>query len=196
MAIPGVKINPGPGGHSPDYRALKTAAPSFGFGSETRGDASAKQLKQMPGPGTYAVPGVIGNDGPSKTLHASLTYSPEAKEHAKKPGPGAYDGDVLRTRKQDPQYKLGTSQRPDLASGKKGPQPAPGSYNPSTTFTQTASQRWGFGTEKRLRAADAGQAPGAGTYTLPSRLQEGPSFQMGLKLERGATTNLKNPGPG
>lgn len=98
MAIPGVKINPGPGAHSPDYRALKTAAPGFGFGTETRADGTGKQ-KQMPGPGTYALPQMIGNDGPSKTLHATLSYSPEAKEAAKKPGPGAYDGDVLRTRK-------------------------------------------------------------------------------------------------
>ena len=49
----------------------------------------------------------------------ALNYSPDQKEHAKKPGPGAYDGDVLKTRKQDPQYKLGTGQRLDLAFQKK-----------------------------------------------------------------------------
>ena len=33
--------NPGPGGHSPDYRVMKTAAPSFGFGMETRKNSEA-----------------------------------------------------------------------------------------------------------------------------------------------------------
>ena len=101
MAIAGTRNTPGPGGHSPDYRALKTAAPRFGFGTETRKGPTATP-KWAPGPGTYAIPTVIGNDGPSKSLHAAITYSPEAKEHAKKPGPGAYDGDVLKTRRQDP----------------------------------------------------------------------------------------------
>lgn len=102
MALSGTRNMPGPGGHSPDYRALKSAAPRFGFGTESRKDGAVEKQKFVPGPGTYALPGVIGNDGPSKTLHAALPYSPEAKEHAKKPGPGTYDGDVLRTRRQDP----------------------------------------------------------------------------------------------
>lgn len=119
MALAGARGVPGPGGHSPDYRAAKTAAPSFGFGTENRKDNAVEKLKYIPGPGTYAIPTVIGKDGPSKTLHSALTYSPEAKEHAKKPGPGAYDGDVLRTRKQEPQFKVGTSQRLDLAFQKK-----------------------------------------------------------------------------
>lgn len=119
MAISGTRGIPGPGGHSPDYRALKTAAPRFGFGSEVRRDSAVDKLKWTPGPGTYAIPTVIGKEGPSKTLHAALTYSPELKEHMKKPGPGAYDGDVLKTRKADPQYKLGTGQRLDLQTRKK-----------------------------------------------------------------------------
>lgn len=131
MALAGTRNLPGPGGHSPDYRALKTAAPAFGFGSENRKDGAVEKLKYTPGPGTYSIPGVVGKDGPSKTLHSTLNYSPEQKEHAKKPGPGAYDGDVLKTRKQDPQYKLGTGQRLDLAFQKKQRfQQDPGSYNP------------------------------------------------------------------
>ena len=119
LAHRGTRNVPGPGGHSPDYRALKTAAPSFGFGTENRSHAAVEKLKFIPGPGTYAIPSVIGKDGPSKTLHSTLNYSPEQVENAKKPGPGAYDGDVLKTRKQDPQYKLGTGQRLDLAFQKK-----------------------------------------------------------------------------
>jgi len=39
--------------------------------------------------------------------------------------------------------------------------------------------------------------PGAGTYQIPSRLAEGPSYGMGAKLnDRSATSMGRNPGPG
>lgn len=56
----------------------------------------------MPGPGTYAIPTLIGKDSTSKTLGASIKYNPELVENAKKPGPGAYDGNVLVTRRKEP----------------------------------------------------------------------------------------------
>ena len=119
MALSGTRNVPGPGGHSPQYRTVKTAAPSFGFGTDGRRNGAVDKLKFVPGPGTYAIPSVIGKDGPSKSLHAALPYSPELKEQSKKPGPGTYDGDVLKTRRQDPQFKVGTGQRLDLAFQKK-----------------------------------------------------------------------------
>ncbi len=75
----------------------------------------------------------------------------------------------------------------------------PGSYNPIDDFTKTASQKWGFGTEKRLKAGKdtSTLSPGAGTYTIPSKVSEGPSYGMGIKLkDRSASGLLKNPGPG
>ena len=93
---------------------------------------------------------------------------------------------------------MGTGQRLDLAFQKKQRfQQDPGSYDPKDGFTKTASQRWGFGTEKRLRNGKLSQSPGAGTYSIPSKMVEGPSFPMGQKLrEGGSSTALKLPGPG
>lgn len=73
----------------------------------------------MPGPGQYQIPSTLGRDGPARTLGAALTYSPEIKESSKKPGPGTYDGNSLITKRQDPQYKMGTSSRIDLVARRK-----------------------------------------------------------------------------
>lgn len=48
-----------------------------------------------------------------------------------------------------------------------------------------------------MRNGRLSQSPGAGSYTIPSRLVEGPSFPIGAKLKDGsASALLKNPGPG
>jgi len=109
MTLKGSRNMPGPGGHSPDFRALKTSQPKYGFGSEFRNNKDVEKMKYIPGPGSYQIPGIVGKEGQSKTLHSTLAYSPETKEQRGKPGPGAYDGDVLRTRKAAPDYKVGTS---------------------------------------------------------------------------------------
>lgn len=109
MSTKGSRNVPGPGGHSPDYRALKTSPPKYGFGSEFRDNKDVEKMKYIPGPGSYQIPAVVGKEGQSKTLHSTLLYSPETKENRGKPGPGTYDGDVLRTRKAAPDYKVGTS---------------------------------------------------------------------------------------
>lgn len=148
----GGKYAPGPGSHSPDYRKLQVRDPSFGFGSGNRGDSSTSKLKRIPGPGSYALPNLIGKDGPSKTMGGVNRYSPELKEQLRKPGPGAYDGDVLKTRKQDPQYKLGTGKRIDHDFNRKLKFTAdPGAYDPRDEFTKIGASKWGFGTEKRNR---------------------------------------------
>lgn len=105
---------PGPGNYSPDSRAMKSAAPSYGFGKDSRRNGDAGKVK-IPGPGSYSIPGVIGNDGPSKTLGGGHGYSPELKENSGKPGPGHYDGNSLITKKQNPRFKMGTSMRMNLS---------------------------------------------------------------------------------
>lgn len=108
-----VKIVPGPGTHSPDFKKLKGAAPNFGFGSEGRADIAGKS-KFVPGAGTYSIPSRIGSEGPKNTMHATITYSPERKEGSYKPGPGNYDPDSNKIKKKEPAYKLGTGLREDL----------------------------------------------------------------------------------
>jgi hypothetical protein len=102
VELPTARVVPGPGEHSPDYKALKTSSPRFGFGSSKRADVTSEKQKQFPGPGNYDLGGVIGKDGQSKTMHGVITYNPENKEQSYKPGPGNYDPDPLKTKKKDP----------------------------------------------------------------------------------------------
>ena len=111
------KFIPGPGAHDPDYKKGRTAAPKFGFGSETRSkEVDAK--KNTPGPGNYSLGNLIGK-GQHKSMHATIGYSPERKENSYKPGPGNYDPHGLKVKKTDPQYKIGTSTRLDLGFSKR-----------------------------------------------------------------------------
>lgn len=119
MELPTAKVVPGPGEHSPDYHKIKNQSPRFGFGSERRSNAEIERQKYKPGPGNYQIPGVIGKDGTSKTMHSSLPYSPAMKEQSYKPGPGNYDPDPLKTKNTEPKYKVGTSQRTDYEFDKK-----------------------------------------------------------------------------
>jgi hypothetical protein len=68
----------------------------------------------FPGPGNYALPGITGNEGGSKTMHSVIEYDPLKKEHSYKPGPGNYNPDVSKVKKNDPAFKLGSSTRLDL----------------------------------------------------------------------------------
>jgi hypothetical protein len=73
-----------------------------------------ERLKYIPGPGNYKIPGVIGKDGPSLTMHSTIQYSPEKKENLLKPGPGNYNPNLSNVKKNEPAYKLGTSKRNNL----------------------------------------------------------------------------------
>lgn len=111
------KINPGPGEHQPDYKVGRNAAPNYGFGSETR-NSSNNLKKTTPGPGNYAIGSLIG-EGRKNTMHSTIKYSPERKENSFKPGPGNYNPKPLAVKKQDPQYKVGSSTRLDLGFQKR-----------------------------------------------------------------------------
>ena len=76
-------------------------------------------MKYIPGAGTYTLPGKTGTEGRKSTIHSTIGYSPERKENSYKPGPGVYSPDRAASLKKEPQYKIGTSQRDDLAFNKK-----------------------------------------------------------------------------
>ena len=105
VELPTARVVPGVGEHSPF---------KFGFGSSKRNPLAAGKSAQFPGPGNYDLGTIVGKDGTSKTMHGVITFDPDHKENSYKPGPGNYDPDVLKTRKKEPQYKLGSSTRLDL----------------------------------------------------------------------------------
>ena len=95
-------------------------------------------------------------------------------------------------------YKLGSSTRLDLEFEKKQKfQMSPAAYNPSHGLTMPAGSKWGFGSDVRKGIGKSSISPGAGTYQIPSKIQEGPKFIMGSKLENEKNLpSRNNPGPG
>lgn len=108
--MPGASKLPGPGEHAPDFKSIKTASPRFGFGSEKRASPINEKLAAMPGPGNYKLP----------NIHENLSYSMGIKlkgsmdTNSISPGAGTYEPDIYKSKKREPQYKLGTSTRQDL----------------------------------------------------------------------------------
>jgi hypothetical protein len=96
------KYVPGPGEHSPDFTNLKNQSPRFGFGSEKRASPINEKLAQFPGPGNYALQGIIGAEGTKKTMHSVIKYSPLEKEQSYKPGAGTYDPNIFNSKKKEP----------------------------------------------------------------------------------------------
>lgn len=84
---------------------LRKQSPKFGFGSDIR---KFNDKSIAPGPGNYEIGDIVGKDGPSKTMHSTIQYSPERKEGSFKPGPGQYNPDLLKTRKKDPAFRVGS----------------------------------------------------------------------------------------
>ena len=93
----------------------RNAKPKYGFGTSTRADIaggsngnvhkrtlsvdgkseSAFNMRPLvPGPGSYEIKGVIGTEGPRRTLAGRFTIDLQAKELNYKPGPGAYNPQV------------------------------------------------------------------------------------------------------
>lgn len=65
----------------------------------------------MPGPGTYELKNIIGNEGPMKSLSNKYKVDLAAKEKSLKPGPGDYEPEIKAVVKSSPTYKMGSSTR-------------------------------------------------------------------------------------
>ncbi|PHJ23555.1 h-shippo 1 [Cystoisospora suis] len=172
---------PGPGAYEPSNRPSSPSAPSYGFGSETRGKAVAYR---SPGPGAYDPNKQYARNAPQWSMPGR---KPPAKLDAF-PGPGAYE---IKLQSGAPAYGLGTGQRKTVSAPNT---PGPGAYNPS--YLGESAPQWGMGTGSRAGGAGAMKAnvPGPGSYTLPTKLQEGPQYSMGGRSE--TRKRDSSPGPG
>ena len=141
-----------------------------------------------------------GRDLPSYSMGATITFSPERKEGAFRPGPGNYSPSSSFIKKSEPSFGIGTETRRDLAFEKaKLFQTSPGQYNPKPEATKLKAAGWRIGTESRpgLVQKGAEKIPGAGTYAIPSRVAEGPKIGMHAKTDHVDQNKKKNvPGPG
>jgi len=66
----GLRGFPGPGGHTPDFNAVKNSGPKYGIGREKRRDLSNTTTK-TPGPGNYTIPVLMGHDGAVRSSMAA-----------------------------------------------------------------------------------------------------------------------------
>jgi hypothetical protein len=67
-----LKKNPGPGQYADTSNHLKSA-PAIGFGAEER---KYKDVKMVPGPGSYVHKEILGNHGPKYQIGGKNNYSP------------------------------------------------------------------------------------------------------------------------
>jgi hypothetical protein len=149
-------IIPGPGRYEPLNKDIlaKNHSPKFGFGtggrpdlatgapsslskqrsvSDGKGHSSSPTLRvNVPGPGTYEIKQVVGNEGPKRSLAGRFKVDLTSKELAFKPGPGQYSPTANASLKSSPNYRIGSSLREKyyLADKFKHELPPPNIYDP------------------------------------------------------------------
>lgn len=194
---------------------MKDKSPAFRLSRADRVPADPK--KDLPGPGAYEVkdkpngsackfgsekkervikPNIELGPGAYDPTHKSdaITYSFGSKQvdlafEKKKeiPGPGSYE---VHLRNESPSYSPSRSQRTDFTKEKEHV-PGPGSY-----YKVIREQLKGpkFSTASRKSLNPVNDTPAPGTYELPNKLSEGPSFSLYGKPRD--VQNITSPGPG
>lgn len=91
--------------------------------------------------------------------------------------------------------KIGTSQRIDLLKKENDSKPSPFDYNPTDMFVKTHSAAWGFGTSSRPSLNNKkNDIPGPNSYSIPSKIVEGPKYVIGGRTSVDKIDD--KPGPG
>ncbi len=167
-------IIPGPGKYQPGNTNLTSAnhSPKYGFGtggrpdlatgapsslsrrsnSDGKGHSSSPTLRlNVPGPGTYNLKQVVGNEGPKRSLAGRFKVDLTAKELGYKPGPGQYSPNASFSAKASPNYRIGSSLREKyyLQDKFKHELPPPNIYNPDFQKTKHKAPATGFGYGER-----------------------------------------------
>lgn len=187
---------PAPGAYESSM-ADKSRNPAFGFGSGKRGHGG-KSLASIPGPGTYALRGLTGQEGRSSSIHGKLQYKPIDKSGGLTPGPGAYEAHT-KNKAKDPAWGTGTSKRSGDVNKHILANPGPGAHSPTTNYVLRADPKFGFGSEQRKGPADGKKSvsPGPGNYNIEPLAfsTKRAQFYMGQKLPQVKATTAV-PGAG
>lgn len=168
---------PGPGQYN--VRPDTASGPKFGysnsnfsnafrFGSSKRDDPLHNMSKTMPGPGTYSLKGEFEKSGHGTSIVGRRPDSSYLTA-SRMPGPGAYDPKPIN-KQSNPAFRMGTAPR-DHISKEDLSKPGPGNYDPKVPSGK-GGIRFGSSTRKPLN--DPSASPGPGTYTVPSKVIEGP----------------------
>ena len=178
-----VVANPGPGSYDTEDKvtsAIRKSA-NFKFGTSTRNNQN-KAIMGNPGPGNYIIQRDLGKDSPSYSLSSKKDGSIKRIKEAV-PGPGSYNNDNSFSIRSPPRAKFGRSQRISTEL-LKSHIPSPLEYSPKDTFASRKQNApaFGFGTSRRSNFESTKNNPGPGNYSIPSKISEGPKFQMGIRI--------------
>jgi len=182
---------PGPGNYT--YKTALIEGPKYGFGTSKRDGDGLNHT--APGPGAYSLKSNFELANSKAHGSSIVPRRPDSAylAHGQIPGPGAYTPNDI-TKSKQPAYKIGTSSRDGLNSSYVGGQPGPGQYNPSPMKSKGQIR---FGSSTRKGLSETTFTPGPGAYTVPSKVNEGPKYHMGIKKEDQSLMYAKTiPGPG
>lgn len=179
---------PGPGSYttpSSDVTSKSKRAPGFAFGSASREQVDKQRV---PGPGSYAHKGYVGNDGTAFSCTPRRGKGPGGGG-VDQPGPGAHNLPHL-CGTAGPKY----SATPRRKDERKGAVPGPGAYNHEDHALIEGQAKWSFGTSTRPNITHTAKTPGPGTYHHKEHVGGGQHYSMQSRRE-GAKPQT-TPGPG
>ena len=169
---------PGPGEYAlgsavgPVKPPIFKSASSFGFGTASRLPGDPPVPKRLARDIVEKLNSTPGNALSTDLFDQPLTLVKDVELTAT-PGPGHYDGQSWKKKRQ-PEFSFGTSAQRPAASTRATRVPGPGQYKPAgTTGKQTAPTMrkgpvYGFGTAKLGGSLSVSDVPGPGSYLIPS----------------------------
>lgn len=150
---------------------MKTQAPNFKFGTETR--SNEKKLNKSPAPGTY-------NTNTTGLSKRGVLMGQKLKDlqKMKTPGSGTYNPNVNFSMTQYPKFSMGAKLKSESASTLITP--GPDKYLNEREKLKTAAPKFGFGSSKRpeIGGSVKNLTPGPGSYKVPVKIQNLPDFAM------------------
>ena len=208
---------PEPGKYDFDYKNICTTTPSWSFGHEPRFPYMKTENPKMtkdkfPGPGTYNIRELIGNEGPFFTFSKlkeghELLDQDDMKKSKEYPSVGKYIKDI----KYISSFPFYTFYKKDknkiLANDKEDKTKSPGPiYNPNKDISSTIpnTPKWSWAISKVNRDEESqnknskkkkSTTPGPGEYNYKGdNIPQGPKFSIrtllkGIKIK-------DSPGPG
>ena len=133
---------------------------------------SQNERPKTPGPGSYQLKNIIGNDGPKISISTFRPASSMGTPNNLQPGPGAYNSN-LSYKIKSPSYGFGSSQRKN--NNKEAEIiPGVGSYNPTE---RPKSPTWSIGKSTRGIKISV-EVPGPGNYEYPNTVGKGPKVNI------------------
>jgi len=182
---------PGPGSHfNPeiDNYNFRYFTPNWSFGKSYRDDLYNNEAKNVPGPGTYQLPGALK----MKSGFTILGRHPIKANGTEVPAPNKYKQSIDPLRQTAPSFRIPQAPRKDLIEGSPG-YPGPGAYNRDELGSSKGTR---IGTSMRSNFTEAAKRnPGPGQYEVNGNIGNNSKYSMGVKPQA-KKVNEVMPGPG